>query len=178
MLVLDLDETLIHSTTRVSSTYDKKIQVEIDRATCDFYVSKRPYADHFLNAVSKWYDLVIFTASLPEYAGPVIDWLDPKNLIQRRYFRDSCTHKEGNYLKNLTVIEPDLSQVFIIDNSPNVYSIVPDNAIPIEGWFSDKNDAALLDLIPFLDSLRFTQDVRSILSLRNISTNWQATSSS
>lgn len=26
--------------------------------------------------VSSWYTVVIFTASLPEYADPVIDWLD------------------------------------------------------------------------------------------------------
>jgi CTD nuclear envelope phosphatase 1 len=43
---------------------------------------------------------------------------------------------------------------------------MPDNAIPIEGWMSDPNDVALLDLLPFLDALRFCHDVRSVLSLR------------
>jgi len=42
-----------------------------------------------------------------------------------------------------------------------------DNAIPITSWFSDFHDTALLDLLPMLDALRFTNDVRSILS-RNL----------
>ena len=37
---------------------------------------------------------------------------------------------------------------------------------PIEGWTHDPNDEALLDLLPVLDSLRFTGDVRHILGLR------------
>ena len=40
-----------------------------------------------------------------------------------------------------------------------------ENGIAIEGWINDPRDEALLDLLPFLDALRFTEDVRSILSL-------------
>jgi TFIIF-interacting CTD phosphatase-like protein len=40
-----------------------------------------------------------------------------------------------------------------------------ENGIAIEGWINDPHDEALLDLLPFLDALRFTEDVRSILSL-------------
>ena len=40
------------------------------------------------------------------------------------------------------------------------------NGIPIEGWTQDPNDEALLDLLPVLDSLRFTGDVRHVLGLR------------
>lgn len=40
------------------------------------------------------------------------------------------------------------------------------NALPIEGWTSDPNDEALLDVLPILDSLRFTSDVRRVLGIR------------
>lgn len=40
------------------------------------------------------------------------------------------------------------------------------NGIPIEGWINDPNDECLLDLLPMLDSLRFTSDVRRVLGLR------------
>lgn len=40
------------------------------------------------------------------------------------------------------------------------------NGIPIEGWINDPNDECLLDLLPMLDSLRFTNDVRRVLGLR------------
>ena len=43
----------------------------------------------------------------------------------------------------------------------------PDNAIPVKSWFSDPHDTALLELLPLLDALRFTSDVRSVLS-RNL----------
>lgn len=45
--------------------------------------------------------------------------------------------------------------------------LLTDNAIPIKSWFSDPMDTALLNLLPVLDALRFTQDVRSVLS-RNL----------
>lgn len=46
-------------------------------------------------------------------------------------------------------------------------SLPADNAIPIQSWFSDPYDTALLCLLPVLDALRFVSDVRSILS-RNL----------
>lgn len=42
-----------------------------------------------------------------------------------------------------------------------------DNAVPIKSWFSDPLDTSLLSLLPVLDALRFTADVRSVLS-RNL----------
>lgn len=41
-----------------------------------------------------------------------------------------------------------------------------DNAIPIEGWISDPTDNDLLHLIPMLEALQYTTDVRSLLGLR------------
>lgn len=58
-------------------------------------------------------------------------------------------------------------QIFIIDNSPGAYRCFPNNAIPIKSWFSDPMDICLLSLLPLLDALRFTNDVRSVLS-RNL----------
>ncbi|KAJ3403343.1 CTD nuclear envelope phosphatase 1, partial [Chytridiales sp. JEL 0842] len=47
-LVLDLDETLIHSTTLGSKHHDHMIEVLVDKHVCLYYVYKRPYADLFL----------------------------------------------------------------------------------------------------------------------------------
>ncbi|KAF9201415.1 Nuclear envelope morphology protein 1 [Podila verticillata] len=119
--------------------------------------------------VAEWYKLVIFTASMAEYADPVIDWLDQsRTLFDKRYFRQACYFKNGSYLKDLTVIDPDLSSVCLLDNSPISYSLNKENGIPIDSWINDPNDEALLDLLPFLDALRFTEDVRSVLSLRTV----------
>ncbi|KAF9953488.1 Nuclear envelope morphology protein 1 [Mortierella alpina] len=168
-LVLDLDETLIHSTSRGSRSQGYMVEVLVDRHACLYYVYKRPHVDYFLKKVSEWYKLVIFTASMAEYADPVIDWLDQsRTLFDRRYFRQACYFSNGSYLKDLTVIDPDLSSVCLLDNSPLSYSLNRENGIPIDSWIDNPNDEALLDLLPFLDALRFTEDVRSVLSLRTV----------
>lgn len=108
-LVLDLDETLIHSTSRPYASSKKNqglkvrvVEVVLDGRSTVYTVYKRPWVDFFLRKVSEranerkpsgemwrgeiaddlcvqvstWYTVIIFTASLPEYADPVIDWLD------------------------------------------------------------------------------------------------------
>ncbi|KAE9410435.1 NIF-domain-containing protein [Gymnopus androsaceus JB14] len=184
-LVLDLDETLIHSTSRPISSANSSglfgsfgarkggpghvVEVMLGGRSTLYHVYKRPFVDFFLRTVSGWYTLVIFTASMQEYADPVIDWLDAgRGILDQRLFRDSCTQlPNGSYTKDLSIIEPDLARVCLVDNSPISYRVNEANGIPIEGWTHDPSDEALLDLLPVLDSLRFTSDVRRVLGLRN-----------
>ncbi|KAL8673480.1 MAG: hypothetical protein Q9168_002086 [Polycauliona sp. 1 TL-2023] len=179
-LVIDLDETLIHSLAkggRMSSGHMVEVKlnstVGYGGATIGpqhpilYYVHKRPHCDDFLRKVCKWYDLVVFTASVQEYADPVIDWLEQeKKYFSRRYYRQHCTFRNGAYIKDLSSVEPDLSKVMIIDNSPLSYIFHEDNAIAIEGWINDPTDNGLLNLIPFLEALQHTMDVRALLALR------------
>jgi CTD nuclear envelope phosphatase 1 len=141
-----------------------------------------------------------------EYADPVIDWLEAeRKIFKARYYRQHCTVENGAYIKDLSVIERDLGNVCILDNSPISYAwhegrppldppftslllvssfttalmlsldlanflgpkLIPENAIPIEGWISDPTDNDLLHLIPFLRGLRFVGDVRNLLGLRS-----------
>ncbi len=123
--------------------------------------------------MGNWFNLVIYTASLKEYADPVIDLVDDgRKLFKKRLFRSSClaTGSAGlAYLKDLSLIDSDLSKLALIDNSAASFALYPDNAIPIESWREDRGDQGLLELLPFLDALRFVDDVRSILSLRRLS---------
>jgi len=144
------------------------VEVVLGGRSTLYHVYKRPFVDYFLKKVSGWYTLVIFTASMQEYADPVIDWLDGgRGILARRLFRESCTQTpSGSYTKDLAIIEQDLARVCLVDNSPISYSTCQANGIPIEGWTHDQSDEALLDLLPFLDSLRFTSDVRRVLGIR------------
>ncbi|KAK6176218.1 hypothetical protein SNE40_014543 [Patella caerulea] len=175
-LVLDLDETLIHShhdgvlrqTVKPGVPPDFVLKVTIDRHPVRFFVHKRPHVDYFLEIVSQWYDLVVFTASMEIYGAAVADKLDNnKGILKRRYYRQHCNLILGSYTKDLSAINPDLSSIFILDNSPVAYRSYPNNAIPIKSWFSDATDTALLCLLPLLDALRFSSDVRSVLG-RNL----------
>uniref|UniRef100_A0AAY4EG10 protein-serine/threonine phosphatase n=1 Tax=Denticeps clupeoides TaxID=299321 RepID=A0AAY4EG10_9TELE len=176
ILVLDLDETLIHShhdgvlrpTVRPGTPPDFVLKVVIDKHPVRFFVHKRPHVDFFLEVVSQWYELVVFTASMEIYGSAVADKLDNnKGVLKRRYYRQHCTLDLGSYVKDLSVVHSDLSSIVILDNSPGAYRSHPDNAIPVKSWFSDPSDTALLNLLPMLDALRFTSDIRSVLS-RNL----------
>eukprot|EP00871_Galdieria_phlegrea_P001938 jgi/Galph1/2745/GphlegSOOS_G1389.1 len=165
-LVLDLDETLVHSTTRQDSSFDIRLEVPVDNYPSIFYVNKRPYLDTFLQVASQWYNLVIYTASMEKYANPLIDALDVHGVIRERYFREHCIQVGNNFIKDISIIEPDLRKIVIVDNSPAAYALHEDNAIPIGTWWDDKEDDELLNLLPFLQALCVLADVRSILSLR------------
>lgn len=175
IMVLDLDETLIHSHHDGSinpltplTPPDFIVRVTIESHPVRFFVHKRPHVDFFLFMISQWYELVVFTASMEMYGMAVAKKLDnSRNIFQRMYFRQHCTMDFNGYTKDLTTVCQDLSSIFILDNSPAAYRGNPDNAIPVKSWFSDPHDTALLDLLPVLDALRFTNDVRSVLS-RNL----------
>ncbi|XP_044273197.1 CTD nuclear envelope phosphatase 1 isoform X1 [Varanus komodoensis] len=163
ILVLDLDETLIHShhdgvlrpTVRPGTPPDFILKVVIDKHPVRFFVHKRPHVDFFLEVVSQWYELVVFTASMEIYGSAVADKLDNnRSILKRRYYRQHCTLELGSYIKDLSVVHGDLSSIVILDNSPGAYRSHPDNAIPIKSWFSDPSDTALLNLLPMLDALR------------------------
>ncbi|CDF36081.1 unnamed protein product [Chondrus crispus] len=165
-LVLDLDETLVHSQFKLTEHCDLRLEVRVDEFPAVFYVSKRPYLDVFLRTVAQWYDVVIYTASLQKYGDPLITVLDTDRLVKRRIFRQDCIRRNGNFVKDLTIVNPNLADVLIVDNSPAAYSIQPSNAVPIEAWYHDQNDEELLNLLPLLHAIAFLNDVRSLLDLR------------
>lgn len=68
-LVLDLDETLVHSSFKPIANPDYIIPVEIEGKIVDVYVLKRPWLDHFMAAIAGRFEIVVFTASLSKYAG-------------------------------------------------------------------------------------------------------------
>ncbi|KAL7795993.1 HAD-like domain-containing protein [Trichoderma ceciliae] len=180
-LILDLDETLIHSMSKGRMNSGHMIEVQLNTATLGmsgqnsaaqhpilYWVNKRPFCDEFLRRVCKWFNLVVFTASVQEYADPVIDWLESeRKFFSARYYRQHCTYRQGAYIKDLSSVEPDLSKVMILDNSPLSYLFHEDNAIPIQGWINDPTDGDLMHLVPLLEGLQYVHDVRALLGLRS-----------
>ncbi|KAF9988158.1 hypothetical protein BGZ75_009932, partial [Mortierella antarctica] len=164
-LVLDLDETLVHSSFKLIPQADYVVPVEIDNQSHNVYVIKRPGVDTFLQKMGELYEVVIFTASLSKYADPVLDMLDIHRVIKHRLFRESCFNHKGNYVKDLSVIGRDLKNTIIIDNSPASYIFHQTNAVPISSWFNDPHDTELLDLIPFLADMTVVDDVNPILDM-------------
>ncbi|ORY33459.1 HAD-like domain-containing protein [Naematelia encephala] len=162
-LVLDLDETLLHSSFKMLPSADYIVPVEIESQTHNVYVIKRPGVDHFLKEMGNLYEIVVFTASLSKYADPVLDMLDVHHVVRHRLFRESCYNHKGNYVKDLSQLGRDMETCIIIDNSPASYIFHPNNAVPVSTWFNDPHDTELTDLCPFLTDLATVEDIRGVL---------------
>ncbi|XP_047438888.1 carboxy-terminal domain RNA polymerase II polypeptide A small phosphatase 2 isoform X2 [Mugil cephalus] len=139
-VVIDLDETLVHSSFKV-------------------YVLKRPYVDEFLQRMGELFECVLFTASLAKYADPVTDLLDQCGVFRARLFRESCVFHQGCYVKDLSRLGRDLHKTLILDNSPASYIFHPNNAVPVVSWFDDVDDAELLNLLPVFEELSQADNV-------------------
>lgn len=162
-LVLDLDETLVHSSFKAIPHPDFIVPVEIEYHWHHFHVLKRPGVDDFLKRMGEIYEIVVFTASLSKYADPVLDKLDIHQVVTHRLFRESCFNHKGNYVKDLSQLGRPITDTIILDNSPASYIFNPNNAVPVSSWFNDPHDAELTDLIPFLADLTQAPDIRGIL---------------
>ncbi|CAG9323335.1 unnamed protein product [Blepharisma stoltei] len=163
-LVLDLDETLVHSELSPIENPDTVLKVSFNGEICSVYVRFRPGMFEFLNKVSKKFDLVAFTASHEAYASQLLNVIDPqRKMIRYRFYRSSCVEIKGNLIKDLRLFGRSLSEVIIVDNTISAFSFQLENGIPITSWFSDPNDIELYQVSDFLDSLLEVPDVRPVL---------------
>mgnify|MGYP001359364062 CR=1 FL=1 len=136
-LALDLDETVVCARGHIRKP---------DFYAADMGVQLRPYAPEFLVEVSKYYDIVVFTAGTRWYGQEVIKGLDPSGrAIKRGFFRDDCTLlPDGDLTKDLTKLGVPLDKVFLLDNNPKCFRLQPDNAFPILDFLGQEGDNELL----------------------------------
>ncbi|EGR30595.1 NLI interacting factor-like phosphatase family protein, putative [Ichthyophthirius multifiliis] len=161
-LVIDLDETLVHCYFKEVEDYDFTLTINIQNIKFDIYVKKRPGCELFLEILSQYYEIIIFTASLGEYANPVIDQIDKNKVVASRIFRENCTFHNGIFVKDLSKLKRDLKDIIIIDNSECSFLFQKENAILIDSFFDDIEDQELFQLIPFLMYLNQVYDVRNV----------------
>jgi len=166
-LVLDLDETLVHCSVEPVASPDFIFPVSYDGNEFRVHAYKRPHLRSFLKRVSEMFEVVLFTASLPQYAEALVRVLDPtQEIFSYCLFRNACVQGFGSFIKDLSLLGRDLSKTVIIDNSPQAFSFQPDNGIPIRSYFDSKDDRELPKLIPFLQRLAQAEDVRPLLCQR------------
>lgn len=90
----------------------------------------------------------------------MLDILDPENLIKIRLFRENCVFFEGHYVKDLSLLDRDINQTIIVDNSPMSYIFHPENAIDCTSFFDDPLDVELWQIADFLVCIKACPDVR------------------
>ena len=149
-LVLDLDETLVHFFYTPSGG--------------TFLI--RPYCIQFLEEMSKFYEIVIFTAALKDYADSILDILDPKKkYIRYRLYRQHTSICGVTFCKDLSKIGRNLGRTIIVDNLADNFKLQPNNGLHIWTWIEDMKDTQLNDLGKILKELVSKQptDVRPII---------------
>lgn len=157
-LILDLDETLVHSSFE-KWKWDIELPISMDNQNHTVYVNIRPRAIDFLRKITKYYEVAIFTASVANYADPLIETLDTNKYGFYKLFREDWTYN-GNYTKDLSRLGRDLKDCIIVDNLAKSYANQPENGIPILSWYDDPNDKELDLMFPLLIMLSKMRDVR------------------
>ncbi len=168
-LVLDLDETLVHSSFKPIESPDIILPVEIEGSICNIFILVRPGVSQFLKRMHKHYEVVVFTASLSKYADPLVDIIDPDRVCAYKLFREHCTWMNSAYVKDMSRLGRALTDVIIVDNSPVAYLLQPENALPIISWYDDPSDRQLPRLATLLERLAYEPDGRKVL--RKLSVN-------
>lgn len=127
-------------------------------------INIRPHAVDILKNLAKNFEVIVFTASHSCYANVVLNHLDPENkYIAHRLFREHCyPTSEGVYVKDLRVINRDLSQMILVDNAAYSYAFQVDNGIPIIPYYEGKIDFELKALQGYIESMMFSKDVREV----------------
>ena len=150
-LVLDLDETLVN------------FKIKKGR---EGYVRLRPFLFGFLEEVSQFYELIIFTSSTEAYANSVIEAIEhDKKYFDYVFYRQHTIIVGNDFVKDLTRIGRPLNSTIIIDNTPQNFRFQKENGISIKPfWGQDSNDKTLYDLMPILlDIAQTGGDVRITL---------------
>ena len=164
-LILDLDETLVHSSFDPVLA-DLHIPLVMDGEHYVAYVNKRPFVEEFLRKCTQLFDVIVWTASLSVYAEPLINELSRMARIGnlKKMYREHCTEVAGGgYVKDLSTLGMSLEDVCIIDNSPSVSLFQPKNYVAIQSWYECRNDTALKQMIPFLEKLSDCRSVTDVI---------------
>ncbi|KAF3341322.1 carboxy-terminal domain RNA polymerase II polypeptide A small phosphatase 2-like protein [Carex littledalei] len=153
-LCISVFRTIIHTSLNPPpGAYDFSLDLVKNEKTSTLYVILRP-----------GYQIVIITASVRDYASPIIDRLDPNGLIAHRLYRDSCKrNKQGMPIKDLALTGRSLDRCIIIDD---IWRRVPqwDNVVRIRPFKGDMKDAELMRLLQFFYVERRYEDLRDAVS--------------
>jgi Dullard-like phosphatase family protein len=155
------------------------------------HVHVRPGLYEFLQRVCSRYETHIFTAAMDVYANPVLDHIEtklnenncssgPETKFAGRWYRQHCTTHSSCHakVKNLTNLWPQiqyqqnrptddisgLCRAVLVDNNPMSFLSNPENGILVPSFYTDSQDAALLEVWEILQQLEQEDDVRPTLT--------------
>lgn len=174
LLILDIDETLIHTESvpdEYADQYDYDFKFKGNGKSL-YYTKKRPYLDQFLDYAYANFDIAIWTAAGEDYAREILRNIRVlESSLKFFYTKDNCTIKlsydYSDYygVKNLNKLKKkgyDLNRVLILDDKAETAVNNYSNLIQIKPFTDDNNDTELLKLISYLETIKDEPNYRRI----------------
>lgn len=165
LLILDLDETLIHSS-------EHQLARPADFRVGRFHVYKRPYLDIFLARSLEWFDVAVWTSSSPQYAAEIVGAIfNDAALLAFLWANDRCTQAYDSevmdyyWKKNLEKVKRQgraLASVIVVDDTQEAYRTSYGNLVKVSPFHGEGDDIELYLLLQYLDLLRDVGNARSM----------------
>ena len=149
-LIINLENSIIYiSKTKIEGMFQSLI---IENK---IFIYKRPYLDIFINSLSQYFDLIIYTTIEKETGEKIIDYIDKNKIIKKRIFK--------NYMIDNKIEIHKSKKLLITDNESYTDQILKENIIKISSWNGlNKQDDSLLKIKNILQNNFYYGDVNDI----------------
>ncbi|MFO7902412.1 MAG: NIF family HAD-type phosphatase [Planctomycetota bacterium] len=165
LLILDLDETLIHAS-------ENGIGRSPDFRACGYQVFRRPGLQEFLLAVAELFELAVWSSASEDYVQIMTNTIRPdsvnwhfvwgRNRCTRRYDPERMTQFYLKNLKKLKLRGYDLTRILVVDDSWKKHTKNYGNAIYVNSFEGDPNDNELQLLLVYLRSIVNVENYRRL----------------
>lgn len=165
LLVLDLDETLIHS---VGTSLGR----DWDFRTGNYFTYKRPGLDAFLDRCCRFFNLAVWTSSSADYAARIVEMVFPETVELAFVFSaNRCVPRRDRFSGDHYVLKPlkkvkklgfRLDEILVVDDDPRTFADNYGNAIEVAPYLGQENDCELGLLAEYLLLIQDRDDVRRL----------------
>jgi RNA polymerase II subunit A small phosphatase-like protein len=165
LIVLDLDETLIHATLEpLSRAWDFRCE--------PYFVYRRPGLSDFLAKLRTDFEVGVWTSSTEDYASCIVRQIFPDGYpLAFVWSRERCTLRfdpelqDKYWMKNVQKLKRrgySLQRVVCIDDTYRKYHRSYGNVVLVPEYTGEPEDQTLQRLLDYLLTLREVPDVRRV----------------
>lgn len=157
VIVLDLDQTLINSWLMRREPDATNLQsFKIPENWLQCYTFVRPHLKEFLEYLQEHYIVGFWTYAENDYARAILRNILPEGYNYKFVWsKKDCVHEGNKWYKPLSKLCErygwELENVHMIDDSPHVAELNPDNLINIRAWVGSENDDEFYRIMELLD---------------------------
>lgn len=170
LLILDIDETLIHGATT-------QLADEPDAMAPWCFLYKRPHVEQFMQFCREHFRVAVWTTATPEHARFCLSHICEQDYpFEFIWTRERCSQVRDriglydigpgyHWVKSLSKIKRHgyrLEQTMMVDDTPSVLERNYGNLIRIDAFKGDPDDRELLRLMPYLQNLKGEDNLRKV----------------